>query len=678
MASAIGIDIGGTFIDLVIAEEAGIRYVKVPSTPDAPAEGVLNGLKRLVQTGEIVTRDVRRVIHGSTVATNALLEGSWGQTALVTTRGFRDVLEIGRQDRPRLYDLFYERPPPIVPRDLRFEVTERLSANGSVHVPLARKEVEDLIPILREAEIDAVAVVFLFSFLDPGHEREVKRILSSALRVPVVISCEVLPEFREYERTSTTVVTAALRPIVGDYVTRLEDGGKALGLPERWQIMQSSGAVTSAEIAEQEPARVVLSGPAGGVEGARAIGEAIGERNLITMDMGGTSCDVALVRDGRVGWSTRGKIGGHPIALPMIEIHTIGAGGGSIAWVDSGGALRVGPESAGATPGPACYGRGGERPTVTDAHVVLGHLIPDRAIGGLPALSMERAADAVREIAQPLRVTLEEGALGILEVSDAAMERAIRVISVERGEDPRNLSLLAFGGAGPLHAVSVARRLSVPRVIIPAGAGVLSAFGLLCAEAGHDYSRGVVRPFGAVDPGMIAEIVAELSEAGRKTLCREGLREAEIRFRVSLDLRYVGQSHELNVEISPANSFSNDTTAAAAASFHELHGERFGHATVEGEIELIAVRVRAFSPAEPLVPSREAEASGWEDQEGEAWFDGSGPTRTRFRGRGRIDPDEMLEGPLVVVGTESTILVPVGSHGRRDSFGNLVLEVERL
>jgi len=676
MVAAIGIDIGGTFIDLVIAEEAGVRYVKVPSTPDAPAEGVLNGLKRLVQTSRIVPRDVRRVIHGSTVATNALLEGSWGRTALVTTRGFRDVLEIGRQDRPQLYDLFYERPPSIVPRDLRFEVTERLSADGSVHVPLDREDIEDLIPILREAEIGAVAVVFLFSFLEPAHEREVKRMLSSALQVPIVISCEVLPEFREYERTSTTVVTAALRPIVGDYVTRLEDGGRALGLPKHWQIMQSSGAVTSAEIAEREPARVVLSGPAGGVEGARAIGAAIGETDLITMDMGGTSCDVALIRDGRVAWSTRGKIGGHPIGLPMVEIHTIGAGGGSVAWVDSGGALRVGPESAGATPGPACYGRGGERPTVTDAHVVLGHLTPDRAIGGLPALSMERAADVVRGIAQPLGLTLEEGALGILAISDAAMERAIRVISVERGEDPRNLSLLAFGGAGPLHAVSVARRLSVPRVIIPSGAGVLSAFGLLCAEAGHDYSRGVVRPFGAVAPGMIAEIVAELSEAGRKTLRREGSREGEIRFHVSLDLRYVGQSHELNVEIPAASPFDDDVKAGAAASFHRLHEERFGHATVDGEIELIVVRVRVFSPAELLEPSPGAEDAGWEDQEGEAWFDRSGPTRTRFRDRGRIKPDEVLGGPLVVVGTESTILIPEGSHGRRDRFGNIVLEVE--
>ena len=675
MASAIGIDIGGTFVDIVIVEDGEIRYVKVPSTRGAVGEGVLGGLDRLVSSGEIEPSEVRRVIHGSTVATNALLEASWGRTALVTTRGFRDVLEIGRQQRPRLYDLFFERPTSVVPRDLRFEVTERVASDGSVRTSLAIDEVEDLARFLGAANVDAVAVVFLFSFLDPTHEREARRILSAALRAPVVISSDVLPEFREYERTSTTVVTAALRPVVGEYLTRLEEGAAALGLPRRWQIMQSSGTVTSAEVAEHEPARVLLSGPAGGVEGARAIGQSVGEGDLITMDMGGTSCDVALIRDGRSGWSTGGSVGGYPIALPMVEIETIGAGGGSIAWIDSGGALRVGPESAGATPGPACYGRGGDRPTVTDAHVVLGHLIPDRAIGGLPPLSLERASRAVMAVAGPLGLSLEEGALGILEVCDAAMERAIRVISVERGVDPRDLALLAFGGAGPLHAVSVAQRLSIPRVIVPAGAGVLSAIGLLNAEAGHDYSRGVVRPLREVDPSTIAEVLVALGDRGAETLRSEGIAEGEMTFRFSADLRYVGQSHELNVDIASPEAFDDAGAEALASSFHEAHAARFGHAAPEGALELIALRARSLAPPERIDLSCAGPGEGLEEREGEVWFDRLGPRRARIVDRGRIGRGGQLVGPLVIVGTESTVLIPEVVTGRSDRFGNLLLEV---
>ena len=674
MPAAIGIDIGGTFIDVVIADEHGTRHAKFPSSADTVAESVLDALRELASAGEVQPGDVQRVIHGSTVATNALLEASWGRTALVTTRGFRDVLEIGRQARPRLYDLFYERPPAIVPRDLRFEVAERLASDGAPLVPLDEKEVERLVPRLRQANVDAIAIVFLFSFLDPAHERTAARILTEALSIPVVLSSDVLPEFREYERTSTTVVAAALRPVVGEYLTRLQQGATGLGLPRCWQIMQSSGAVTSAEIAELEPARVILSGPAGGVQGARAVGAQVGAQDVITMDMGGTSCDVGLIRDGRIGWSTHGVVGGHPIALPMVEVETIGAGGGSIARVDRGGALRVGPESAGAIPGPACYGRGGERPTVTDAHVVLGHLDPDRAFGGLVRLDVARAVDAVRSIAEPLGVPVGAAALGILEVGDAAMERAIRVISVERGVDPRELALLAFGGAGPLHAVSVARRLSIPRVIVPARAGVLSAFGLLSAEAGHDYSRGIVRPLRSLDAATIARIVSELSETGSATLVREGVDARGIGVRVSADLRYEGQSHELNVEIPPATSFGAEAIASLETAFHEAHAARFGHAAPDDEVELVAIRVRAFSEATPLVPARVA---GDESKErvGEAWFDAAGPVETRFVARDGLDGSARLVGPTVVLGTESTVLVPPGASGTQDAFGNILLEV---
>jgi len=675
MAPAIGIDIGGTFIDIVIVDGRAVRHWKIPSTPGAPASGVLQGLRRLIDLGEMDPAGVSRVIHGSTVATNALLEGTWGRVALITTRGFRDVLEIGRQSRPHLFDLQFVRPEPIVPRDRRFEVDERLDSEGREVVPLCAADVENLVPALREANVEVVAIVFLFSFLDPRHELEAGRILSTALEVPVVLSSDILPEFREYERTSTTAITAALRPVVGQYVSALEAGAAEMTLPSHWQIMQSSGAVTSAVAAEREPARILLSGPAGGVEGARAVGGALGVGNLITMDMGGTSCDVALIRDGQIAWSTQSVVGGHPVALPMVEIHTIGAGGGSIAWVDRGGALRVGPESAGADPGPACYGRGGRRPTVTDAHLILGHLLAERPIGGLPPLDRERSEEAIQSIAKPLGLRVEQAALGILEVSDAAMEHAIRVISVERGHDPRDFWLLSFGGAGPLHAVSVARRLSIPRVIVPASAGVLSAYGLLAAETGRDFGRSVVRPMRAVSGPEIGALVREMRDAGREALIADGCEGDEIRFRVTGDLRYVGQSHELNVPMAEGEVIGDGMLREVEASFHEMHEVRFGHAARDEEVELITVRVRAYSVGASLGSGWVGEPRKRAAQQGDAWFGPEGPTKTRFVERAALLVGELFSGPAIVVGTESTLVVPPGARCELDRSGNLLLEV---
>ena len=493
-------------------------------------------------------------------------------------------------------------------------------------------------------------------------------------QIPLSASIDVAPEIREYERTSTTVATAALRPVVGAYVSKLEEGAGEIGLPKRWQIMQSSGAVTMAETVESEPARILLSGPAGGVEGARAIGEVLGETNLITMDMGGTSCDVAMIQDGRIGWSTGGGVGGHPVALPMVEIHTIGAGGGSIAWVDAGGALRVGPQSAGAVPGPACYGRGGDRPTVTDAHLAIGHFAADRPLGPLPGLDRERAVAAVESVAKPLGMSTERAALGILEVSDAAMERAIRVISVERGHDPRDFALLAFGGAGPLHAVSVARRLSIPRVIIPSTAGVLSAFGLLTAEAGHDESRSLVRPLGSISEGELVERIAELRQAGAAKMRSEGLGESAIRYRASADLRYVGQSHELNIGLLDGPTAGQACLVRLAEDFHREHEVRFGHAAPDEEIELITVRVRVYAPAAPIDFAARSEGNEGE-WTADAWFTSEGPARTRCIPRDALRTNETIVGPAILFGSESTILIPDECEGRQDRHGILVVEV---
>jgi N-methylhydantoinase A len=674
MPTAIGIDIGGTFVDIVVADESGVRFAKAPSTPATPAAGVLSILRDLIRRTEIDPSQVTRIVHGSTVATNALLEGKTARTGLITTRGFRDVLEIGRQNRDSLYDLGFVRTPPVVPRDVRFEVSERVDAAGNVLVPLSEDEVAAVAERLAVAGVAAVAVAFLFSYLRPEHERQAGRILEQRLGIPVVLSSDVLPEFREFERTSTTVITAALRPVVGAYLEALEQGASELALPTRWQVMQSSGAVTSAGAAEKEPGRLLLSGPAGGVQGARAVGEVVGERNLITLDMGGTSCDVALVSDGGVDWTASGVVAGHAVALPMVSVHTIGAGGGSVAWVDAGGALRVGPHSMGAEPGPACYGRGGTNATVTDAHLVLGHLAAHRPLGGLAALDSAWAREAIeRTVAKPLHLSVERAALGMLEVADASMERAIRVVSVERGRDPREYALLAFGGAGPMHAVSLARRLAVPRVVIPWTAGVLSAYGLLVAETGHDYSRTLLRPISGLDLSAVAALAAELSEEGRRTLRAEGIVDGDMRFAPSADLRYVGQSHEVNVPVAVrAGGLDAD---GLCRSFHCAHEERFGHSSPGEPIEWVTLRVRASGPAANIGATHRSPKGTAEEPAAPAWFDASGPVLTRRLLRDSLAPGETVAGPAVLFGDDSTVVVPPGAKAGANERGHLVIEV---
>ena len=682
MHTVVGIDIGGTFIDIVVIADGGLRLFKVPSTPQSPAEGVIAGLAGLIEEGVVIPAQVRRIAHGSTIATNALLEGKWARTALVTTRGFRDVLEIGRQNRPNLYDLFFERTAPIVPRDLRIELAERVDAKGEALRPLNQQEVERLIPWLKENGVEAVAVAFLFSYLNQTHERAVRDRLEADLGLPICLSSEVLPEFREYERTSTTVVSAALQPVIGGYLTALEQGASRLGLRANWQIMQSSGAITRAKYAQADPARILLSGPAAGVEGARAVGRLAGFDRLITLDMGGTSCDVALIRNGEIGRTTTGRIGGHPIGHRMIEVHTIGAGGGSIAWLDAGGALRVGPQSAGASPGPACYGRGGTDPTVTDAHLVLGHLLPDRPLGGLERLDESAAKEAVAKVAAPLDLTVEAAALGILRIADAAMERAIRVISIERGHDPRDFALLAFGGAGPLHAVTIARRLAIPRVIVPAVAGVLSAFGLLAAKFGHDFGRGLVRPLREVDPGLIEEVLTDLCRRGEEELLADGVEREAMRFLASADLRYLGQAHEITVPLPGGDLGSPQPPLIdpafidrLEAAFHEEHRRRYGHATPDEPIELVAIRVRAAGPGERVALAPRAK-SALEAALRPAWFSAEGPIETTIVPRdGLVQGDELL-GPAVVLGADATILLPPETVGRVDRHGNLILEIQ--
>ncbi|MCK5828592.1 hydantoinase/oxoprolinase family protein [Candidatus Bipolaricaulota bacterium] len=677
MTKAIGIDIGGTFIDLVLSDEFGLRLHKFPSTPDAPERGVIHALMKLIDQRLLEPAAVDRIAHGSTVATNALLEGAWAKTALLTTEGFRDVLEIGRQNRAHLYDLTVDRPAPIVDRELRFECSERLDAAGDVVHELSELEVATIAERIQASHAEAVAIVFLFSYLNPEHEQRVGNLLRKTLDIPVTLSSDVLPEFREYERTSTTAVCASLRPVIERYMKNLAQRSSDLGIRPEWQIMQSNGTVISATQAQREPVRILLSGPAAGVQGAKVIGQSMASPNLITMDMGGTSCDVALIQDGEIGQTTEGSVGQHPVAVRMNEIHTIGAGGGSIAWIDAGGALRVGPKSSGAVPGPACYGRGGSLPTVSDAHAVLGHLVPSLPLGGSLSIDVELARSAVKKIADPLGLSIEQTALGILAVADAAMERAVRVISVERGYDPRQFSLLAFGGAGPLHAVSIARRLAIPRVIVPAAAGVLSAMGLLTCEAGRDFGRSILRSLSDLDEAKLATYLRELEARGLDELQAEGIDVSTLQREISADLRYQGQSHELNIRLQAhgLGDLSAHALAEWRESFHSEHQARYGHASHNEEIELVALRLRMTAPPAFSQLRVQFEETAIPRHEVPVWFDDSGPVESLVIDRRGLLENERIAGPSVLWGTDATLLVPPGVEGTCDAMGTVQLEI---
>ena len=692
MTRSIGIDVGGTFVDVVVWDGARLLVAKLESDPEDPSGVVLTAMERVIGTAGGDGAGVERIAHGTTVATNALLERSWARTALVTTRGFGDLLTIGRQNRRALYDLRVKRPESIVPHGLHFEAAERVDADGTVHVPLSDAAIDDVVAGLAEADVEAVAVCFLFSYLRPEHERRVGRRIGECLGLPVTLSSDLVPEFREYERASTTVVNACLLPVVGERFARLADGAARLGASRGWEVMQSGGSMVPAEMAGREPARLLLSGPAAGVEGARAVGRLLGFDDLITLDMGGTSCDVSLVLDGDTVWTRTGEVAGYPVALPKIDIHTIGAGGGSIATIDAGGALVVGPRSAGAEPGPCCYGRGGAEATVTDAHVALGRIPVGAPIGGLGRLDVAAARRGLSRIAAATGRTIEGAALGVLDVADAAMERAIRRVTVERGHDPRQLALLAFGGAGPLHAVELARRLEIPRVIVPAYAGVLSAVGLLTADTAVDVSQGVVRLLSDLPLAAVAATVDELFVRGRDALGERAAGTGQLEARLTFDLRYVGQSHELSVLVQdgPVSSLGSALGCEGdrqriVAAFHALHDRRYGHAEPERATELVAVRLRVVIPgtglpAEILGRPRpmDLEDSGlptWSGGVCDVWFDTKGPLGTRVVRRRELEMGDGFDGPLIVVGRDATVVIPPGCHGRTDGSGHLLLEV---
>jgi N-methylhydantoinase A len=655
----LGVDVGGTFTDLVALVEGRLITAKVPTTPRNQARGVVAAL-------EIVRPAVGAVAslaHGSTVATNALLERRGARTALVTTEGFRDVIEIGRQNRPALYDLTRDRPPALVPRELRFTVRERMGPDG-VLIPLDGESVRAAVDACREAGVEAVAVCLLFGFLHPEHERRVGEALREALPgVQISLSSEVLPEFREYERCSTTVCNSYLAPRLGAYLERLADEVAALGLPSPL-VMQSSGGVAEIETAADHAASCLLSGPAGGVVGAAWVAGLSGFRDLLTFDMGGTSTDVAPVLGGIVRTTTESVVAGVPVKLPMVDVHTVSAGGGSIAWVDAGGALRVGPRSAGADPGPAAYGRGGTEPTVTDANLYLGYLPDGAELGGEVRLDRGQAEAALGRVGARLRLGSEEAARGIIRVADAEMIRALRVISIERGLDPRELTLVAFGGAGGLHACSLAEELEIGRILVPLAAGVLSALGLAISELRRDRVRPLLAPLEGVDPAKVEAGFAELEADVRG----QSAGDARLSLARLADLRYKGQSFELTV--------GAEDLEGMAARFHAAHERRYAYRMEDEVVELVNLRLVATVPrAEPELAEASPRRDGSPSRR-RACVDG-GWQELDVYDRGALGVGSELEGPAVVEFTESTLLVRPGWRATVDEIGTLNLERRR-
>jgi N-methylhydantoinase A/oxoprolinase/acetone carboxylase beta subunit len=581
MSTLIGVDIGGTFTDVVVVDRGRVTTAKVSSTPDDPSRGMIQGIGEALDAAGIAPGSVTSLAHGTTVATNALLERSGARTGLVTTRGFADVLELARQARPHLYRPCRDRPRPLP--ELTAEVDERLSPDGVIR-RLDPESVAAAARRLRRAGVDAVAVCLLHSYADPRHEQRVAAALRRELPDAfVVASHEIAAEYREYERASTVSVDAYLGPPAARYLRRLGEGLAERGLPEPL-LMQSSGGLCSLDEAAAHPARLLLSGPAGGVAAVIAGGA----RDAVAFDMGGTSCDVSLIRGGVAGRSTERMVAGLPVRLPMLDIHTVGAGGGSIAWIDEGGALRVGPRSAGADPGPACYGRGGELPTVTDANLVLGRLAAKQPLAGGLTLDRRAAERAIATVAGGFR-NLGAAAEGIVAVADEEMVRAIRVVSVEQGHDPRDLELVAFGGAGPLHGCGVADSLGIRRIRVPAASGVLSALGIAGCERRRDGVRGVVRP------------LASLTAAEARSLVPELPRERGARAEASADLRYRGQGFELNVPLEPWRTLPE--------RFHRRHRQRFGFDDRDGKIEVINLRATVSGRAPRITLARAPRAA---------------------------------------------------------------------
>ena len=657
----LGVDVGGTFTDAVLFDGETVHTAKLPTTPEDQSVAVIAAVEEVLQRAGHGADGVEAFAHGMTVGTNALLEERGARTALIATRGFADLLEIGRQDRPDLYRLCRPKPTPLVEPDLRFEASERIGPEGVVE-PLANGELQRLERLVGDSGAESVAICLLFSYLDPAHERAIAEHLRGALpSVHVSASHEVLPRFREYERCSTTAIDAYLSPLLGRYLERLGEAVSEAGIPTPL-VMQSSGGVASAEQAARAGAWSVLSGPAGGAVGAGLLARVSGDGNALGLDMGGTSCDVCVIEEGEVRRTDSRQIGGRTIQLPMVDVHTVGAGGGSIGWRDPGGALRVGPRSAGSEPGPACYGRGGSEPTVTDANLLLGNLAADSTLAGGVPLDLSAAEAAIGGLADSLGLAELEAAEGIVRVANQEMVRALRVVTVERGIDPRHFALLPFGGAGPMHAVAIATELDLERVLCPRAGGVLSALGLCTSDRRRDTTRTVMLGGEDLSAGRIAAEVEELSSR-----LADGLHESEPE--VVYEMRYAGQAFEL-----PIPGSTRPDPADLIERFERAHEERYGHRDPDGEVMLVHIRLALVEPG-PRPQLAAATAGELDEGARSVRFDGEWIETPVLRG----EPPAGLssEGPVVFELPESTFVVPPGWRTDVDGAGTIHAEVRQ-
>jgi N-methylhydantoinase A len=680
----VGVDVGGTFTDFFAydARTKVFHLFKTPSTPQNPAAAIGDGLRKMRETlgGDI--QDIARLCHGTTVATNALIQRKGAKVAVITTRGFRDLLEIGRQTRPHLYSLQLDHPEPLVPRERRFEIDERVTAGPTVIAPLQEASLQDAIAAVRKSGVEACAVCLLFSFLDDTHERKVGEALQRVSNeLMISLSSDVQPEFREYERFSTTVLNAYLQPVMGRYLSYLEERLAHDAADANIGIYQSSGGLMSIATARRYPVRTALSGPAAGAVGGIHVARSSKQPNIITLDMGGTSADVALVRNYKAGLSFDRAVAGFPIRLPMVDINTIGAGGGSIAWFDRDGLLKVGPLSAGAVPGPACYGQGGTEATVTDANLVLGRLSARGLIGGRMPLDPQAARDVIAPIASRLNFSIERTALGIIEIVVANMVRAIRTVSVERGHDPRNYCLLPFGGAGPLHASEVARALSISRFLVPEAPGILCAQGLIASDLKNDIVRSARIRLEKQNLAAIRRITEAMRKDAEAWFNRESVKRADRKLQLSFDMRHVGQNFELLVPVRQAaggNFPSLPGVDALRAQFLRVHDQFYGFYNEADPVEIVAVRLTASAMIAKLsvshAPQRKVTKPTPVDHR-PVWFSHARPTRTPAYNRAELQPGQTILGPAIIEQFDSTTVLYPKDRLTVEKSGNLLVEV---
>ena len=675
----IGVDIGGTFTDIVALDREGrLVLTKVPTTPKDLLDGIGAAVRRILAQTGAAPGSVERFIHGTTVATNAVLEQKGAVTAILTTAGFEDVLELGRQKRSRMYDLEMEVETPtfLVPRRRRVGVRERLDARGAVLVPLDEDQVRAEVAALRAQGVQAVAVCYLFSFVNPAHERRTREICREvAPELSVSLSCEVDPTFREYERLCVTAFDAYLGPVVKRYLAGLAETLRGLGVPAVPLVMRSRGGIVSAALAAQEPVTLFLSGPAGGVIGARFAAERSGVRDFVSLDMGGTSNDVAMVRGGEPLIASEGWIGPYPVRTPMVDVSSIGAGGGSIAWIDGAGGLRVGPRSAGAEPGPACYGRGGDQATVTDASLILGYLNPERFAGGLMTLDVGAAERAVAGIGRRLGLDTIAAAAGIHRVITARMADQIRLATIKRGYDPRQFALVVLGGAGPVHGVRLAEEMGMTEVIVPEAPGVLAAFGLLAAAIEHHHARTLQAPTDAADLDAVNRCLAELDAAGRARMREEGVPADRVSVAYSADMRYVGQAYELPVPI--VAPVAAERVPEIVRAFHAVHDRVYGYARTQQPTEFVNFRAVHDYPLPRPVVRPAAPAGGATDDarvgERRAYFAPDGFVAAALYDRARLAVGARVSGPAIVEQADTTTVIPPGHTALVDRSGNLRL-----